>query len=172
MKYVNIAYDARLAVKEMGPRIAALIIPPPDQSPGQFIVGILDDVDKAWHLCRFVHCITPNEKLEDPNLAYLPEQMQRDIPVFRNRLWGAWRHICCALEVASGAMGGKGEFESNAAGRVMKVFTDGVSDDRIKKAVGVVQGDELTANAKLMAIDKLIRFPPRLPQSNWGKCSA
>jgi hypothetical protein len=42
---------------------------------------------------------------------------------------------------------------------LLKVFTNGIADDRIKEASRLLTDDALTANEKLTKIDALIRFP-------------
>jgi hypothetical protein len=48
---------------------------------------------------------------------------------------------------------------SNASLALMRVFTNGIADDRIEKATRLLADDELTANEKLTKIDALIPFP-------------
>jgi len=100
LKYRDIAFEARNEIRSIAPCIVVSIPPPSGQSPQQFVVSILDDVEKSWHLCRFVHCINPNEQLENPNLACLPEQMYLEMPILRNRLWESQRHIFHVIELA------------------------------------------------------------------------
>src|SRR5205823_3165270 len=42
---------------------------------------------------------------------------------------------------------------------IMRVFTNGLADERIEKAARVLSNDQLTANEKLTKIDALIPFP-------------
>jgi len=49
--------------------------------------------------------------------------------------------------------------KQDASIELLRVFTNNVSDDRIKKASQVLDDDKLSANLKLSTIDSLIRFP-------------
>src|SRR5262249_27728001 len=48
---------------------------------------------------------------------------------------------------------------NNASLALMRVFTNGIADDRIKRATRFLADDRLTANEKLTKIDALIPFP-------------
>jgi hypothetical protein len=52
---------------------------------------------------------------------------------------------------------------------LLRVFTNGLVDDRINEAAQVLTNDELTASEKLTKIDALIRFPPTASAEQLGK---
>jgi hypothetical protein len=52
---------------------------------------------------------------------------------------------------------------------LMRVFTNGLSDDRIEKAVEVLANNQLTANDKLTKIDALMPFPASASAAQLGK---
>jgi hypothetical protein len=52
---------------------------------------------------------------------------------------------------------------------LLSVFTNGVSDDRIKRASQVLADDTLTANEKLTKIDALMPFPPTASAEKLGE---
>jgi hypothetical protein len=52
---------------------------------------------------------------------------------------------------------------------LVSVFTNGLSDDRIKEASRLLADDTMTANKKLTKIDALIRFPPTASAEQLGK---
>jgi hypothetical protein len=52
---------------------------------------------------------------------------------------------------------------------LLKVFTNGIVDDRINKAAQLLTDDNLTANEKLTEIDALIRFPPTASAEQLGE---
>src|SRR4051812_45020992 len=52
---------------------------------------------------------------------------------------------------------------------LLTVFTNGVADDRIKKAALLPTNDTLTANEKLLKIDALIRFPATASAEKLGR---
>jgi hypothetical protein len=52
---------------------------------------------------------------------------------------------------------------------LLRVFTDGISDDRIEKATPLLADDKLTANDKLTKIDALIPLPPTASAEQLGE---
>ncbi len=58
---------------------------------------------------------------------------------------------------------------ANPSVAILRVFTNGIADDRIAKAAQVVADDKLTANEKLTKIDTLIRFPPTASAEQLGQ---
>jgi hypothetical protein len=58
---------------------------------------------------------------------------------------------------------------SNASLTLIRVFTNGIADDRIKKADRLLADDELTANEKLTKIDALIPFPATASAEQLGE---
>lgn len=52
---------------------------------------------------------------------------------------------------------------------ILRVFTNGIADERIAKASQVLADDKLTANEKLTKIDTLIRFPPTASAEQLGQ---
>ncbi len=52
---------------------------------------------------------------------------------------------------------------------ILRVFTNGIADERIAKASQVLADDKLTANEKLTKIDNLIRFPPTASAEQLGQ---
>jgi hypothetical protein len=52
---------------------------------------------------------------------------------------------------------------------LMRVFTNGITDDRIKKAARLLSDAKLTANEKLTEIDALIRFPATASAEQLGE---
>jgi hypothetical protein len=57
----------------------------------------------------------------------------------------------------------------NASLALMRVFTNGIADDRIGKATRLVADDKLTANEKLTKIDALIPFPATASAEQLGE---
>ncbi len=63
-------------------------------------------------------------------------------------------------------LGGEGPPEGDAedqipvAGRLFRLFTNGIADARIEQAAAIVQADYLSTNDKLEKIDSLLPFPP------------
>ena len=53
--------------------------------------------------------------------------------------------------------------------RLLRVFTNGLADNRLAEAAAVLTDDSLTANAKLMQIDRAIRFPCTASAEQLGK---
>lgn len=51
---------------------------------------------------------------------------------------------------------------------ILRVFTNGIADERISNASQVLADDNLTANEKLTKIDSLIRFPPTASAEQLG----
>ncbi|MEO8493935.1 MAG: hypothetical protein ABI614_02615 [Planctomycetota bacterium] len=78
---------------ELSKSIVKAIIPPTGQTAVQFVAGILDDVENAWHLCRCVTFIDPIEDEERPDFKRIQDEMHHRLPALRNTLWEAWRHI-------------------------------------------------------------------------------
>jgi hypothetical protein len=58
---------------------------------------------------------------------------------------------------------------SNASLALMRVFTNGIADDRIEKATRLLADDKLTANEKLTKIDALIPFPATASAEQLGE---
>jgi hypothetical protein len=52
---------------------------------------------------------------------------------------------------------------------LIRVFTNGIADDRIEKATRLLADDKLTANEKLTKIDALIRFPATASAEQLGE---
>jgi len=52
---------------------------------------------------------------------------------------------------------------------LMRVFTNGIVDERIRQAAQTLVDDTLTANEKLTRIDELIHFPPTASAEQLGK---
>jgi hypothetical protein len=52
---------------------------------------------------------------------------------------------------------------------ILRVFTNGIADERISKASQVLADEKLTANEKLTKIDTLIRFPPTASAEQLGQ---
>jgi hypothetical protein len=52
---------------------------------------------------------------------------------------------------------------------LMRVFTDGVSDERFKNAAELLADSRLTTNEKLIKIDKLLRFPAKVSAEQLGE---
>jgi hypothetical protein len=52
---------------------------------------------------------------------------------------------------------------------ILRVFTNGIADERIAKASQVLADDKLTANDKLTKIDSLIAFPPTASAEQLGR---
>ena len=48
---------------------------------------------------------------------------------------------------------------NNASLALIRLYTNGIADDRIEKATQVLADDQLTVNEKLTRIDTLIAFP-------------
>jgi hypothetical protein len=59
--------------------------------------------------------------------------------------------------------------ESDPSRTLLRVFTNGLADDRIERASRVLSDDELTANEKLTRIDGLIPFPPTASAEQLGE---
>jgi hypothetical protein len=57
----------------------------------------------------------------------------------------------------------------DATRALLRVFTNGLADDRIEKAAGLLSDDRLTANEKLKKIDALIRFPATASAEQLGR---
>jgi hypothetical protein len=55
---------------------------------------------------------------------------------------------------------GDAEAHDNALRKLLRVFTNRVSDERIERATRILADEKLRANEKLEEIDNLIRFPP------------
>jgi hypothetical protein len=51
----------------------------------------------------------------------------------------------------------------------LRVFTNGLTDDRIQKATQILADDTLSANEKLTKIDALIPFPPTASAEQLGE---
>ena len=58
---------------------------------------------------------------------------------------------------------------SNASLALMRVFTNGIADDRIEKATRLLADDKLTVNEKLTKIDALIPFPATASAEQLGE---
>jgi hypothetical protein len=58
---------------------------------------------------------------------------------------------------------------SNASLALMRVFTNGIADDRIGKATRLLADNKLTVNEKLTNIDDLIRLPPTASAEQLGE---
>jgi hypothetical protein len=58
---------------------------------------------------------------------------------------------------------------SNASLALMRVYTNGIADDRIEKATRLLADDKLTANEKLTKIDALIPFPATASAEQLGE---
>ena len=52
---------------------------------------------------------------------------------------------------------------------LLRVFTNGVADERFQRAAQILADDTLTANDKLTRIDELIRFPPTASAEQLGE---
>jgi hypothetical protein len=52
---------------------------------------------------------------------------------------------------------------------LLKVFTNGLVDDRIRRAAGILTDGNLTADEKLTRIDELMRFPPTASAEKLGE---
>jgi len=59
--------------------------------------------------------------------------------------------------------------DSEAAVRLLSVFTNRLTDERFKEAAIVLQNDGLTAHEKLTKIDKLMPFPPTASAEDLGQ---
>lgn len=59
--------------------------------------------------------------------------------------------------------------ESNPSFALLRVFTNGIVDERIKNAAQILDDDNLTANEKLTRIDGLIHFPPTASAEQLGE---
>jgi len=100
LRYREIASDAREQILALAPRVKASLVPPANQTSNQFVIGILDDLENAWQLLRFVHCMKPNEPEKTPDLRRIHSEMHERLPALRNRLWEAWRHIGHGIQLA------------------------------------------------------------------------
>ena len=56
----------------------------------------------------------------------------------------------------------------NALAALLRVFTDGVADERLRQAAQILTDDTLTVHEKLTKIDGLIRFPPTASAEQLG----
>ena len=56
----------------------------------------------------------------------------------------------------------------NALAALLRVFTDGVADERLRQAAQILTDDTRTAHEKLTKIDDLIRFPPTASAEQLG----
>jgi hypothetical protein len=59
--------------------------------------------------------------------------------------------------------------ESNALLALMRVYANGIADDRIKKAIPLLADDRLTVNEKLTKIDALMPFPATASAEQLGE---
>jgi len=95
----EIAKLARHGISENAHCQVELIAPPVGQSAVQFIASILDDVENAWHLLRFMHCIKVNANEIEADFRRIQQEMRERLPALRNSLWESWRHIAHILEL-------------------------------------------------------------------------
>ncbi len=58
---------------------------------------------------------------------------------------------------------------TNPSMAILRVFTDGIADERIEKAAQLLSDDRLTANEKLTKIDALIPFPATASAEQLGQ---
>lgn len=94
------AFYARGLILKKAPGVVSSIVPPPGISAVQFVASILEDVDKAWHLCRFVHVYYPSKRKSDPDAERIRQEIYTDMPTIRSRLWEAWRFIGHVLDLS------------------------------------------------------------------------
>lgn len=57
----------------------------------------------------------------------------------------------------------------NALAALLRVYTNGVADERLRQAAQVLADDKLTANEKLTKIDGLMPFPPTASAEQFGE---
>jgi hypothetical protein len=87
----------------------------------------------------------------------------------------AWRRVAAAQreddksEPARKCSAERGEAHAKRITELLRVYTKGVSDDRIKRAAEVLADAQLTANEKLTKIDALMRFPATASAQQLGE---
>ncbi len=93
-------FRSRSCVKEL---VDHGIVPPPGQTGTQFGAGLLNLVEEAWHLCRFVHSIPPDANLKEADGRRLLNQMRERLPAIHDELRKAWLHLKHVASLESGA---------------------------------------------------------------------
>jgi hypothetical protein len=68
-----------------------------------------------------------------------------------------------------GANKGEDKAFDSPLSRLLSVYTDGLSDDRIRQAGKVLEDTKMSTNEKLAEIDRLMPFPPTASASQLGQ---
>ena len=130
----EIAFDARNRIKLLAPRVIAAMTPPPGVTATQFLANLLNDVDSAWHLCRFVHCIQPDVPEDCPDFERIRNEMHQRLPVLRNNLWEAWRHIGFSIQLGRAAAAAPKPTTGERASATGEVADARISQERSKRS--------------------------------------
>lgn len=83
-------FHARGRVKEL---VDSRIVSPAGQTGTQFAAGLLDLVEEAWHLCRFVFAIPQDANPKDADSKRLRKDMHERLPAIHDELRKAWLHL-------------------------------------------------------------------------------
>jgi len=69
------------------------VVAPASQTVVQWVADLRDRLEKAWHLCRFLHVWTPTSSPADPDDKRLLSEMQTCLPVLYDEIREAWIHV-------------------------------------------------------------------------------
>jgi len=105
-EYYRVAFNAKDRVNELSSSVVTLITPPAGLPGTQFLTQILDDIENAWHPCRFLHVMKSDVASRDPDLELVRVNMLTRTHILRNNLWEAWRHISHFIELEQAAKKG------------------------------------------------------------------
>ena len=98
------AENARATITTLSTEITSECIAPHGMDSVQFVASIRDEVENAWHLCRFVYSIEPHRPQADPDFERLRKEMLNRLPAIRNQLWETWRHIAIVIELRNATL--------------------------------------------------------------------
>ena len=98
----------------------------------------------------------------------LADEYQRDVSAAEQQASALMERASTDADTA-GKRINSGSDRSEAGARLLSVFTNGLADDRIQKALTALEDDTLTTNEKLEKIDRLLRFPATASAEQLGQ---
>ena len=128
--YTTPAYEAWKQIEILVPKVVMLISPPANQSETQFLASLQNHIYKAWHACRFLHCVRPDKEVLDEDMKIIQKDL-RQLSVLRNRIWEDWRHIGYTIELEKAK---KGENTEGATDLEIKTEPKGIQSKPSNKS--------------------------------------